>query len=120
MVSRGGEAEGGEGVALELPPFPAALVAASAGSGRTRFGEVVEGGNRPGEAGAGQESGAAGGGEEAARWKKFTPLAVDSKTCLGRTWADGKGGQCGRTPAANFAVLAPAVELVPAKGVLMP
>ena len=101
MIACGGEVEGSEGVAPELPPFPAALVAASAGSGREWVGEVVEGGDGPGEAGAGQESGAAGAGGESARWKKFTPLVVDSKMCLARTWKDGKGGQCGRKPAAG-------------------
>ena len=101
MIACGGEAEGSEGVAPELPPFPAALVAASAGSGRKRTGEVAAGSDRLGEAGAGQESGAEGAGEEAARWKKFTPLVVDSKKCLGRTWNEGKGGQCTKKPGAG-------------------
>jgi len=31
-------------------------------------------------------------------WKEFTPATIDEKRCCARTWAEGVGGQCTRTP----------------------
>ena len=101
MVAVGGEGEGGGGVAPELPPFPVAPVAASADSGGGGRGEGVVGGGKSGEPGAGRGRGVAGAGAETARWRKFTPLAVNPNRCLGRTWDKGKGGQCNSKPTAG-------------------
>ena len=90
----------------ELPAFPAALSALGAGTGGGGNGT----GSVPGESAEGDvddasgsgcvagpmASGGGGGrGEEAPRWKRFTPAVVDPSKCLGRTWSSGRGGQCG-------------------------
>ena len=107
-VEVGGAGEG-VGVAPALPPFPVELSAASAGCVRGAIGVGGEGGARSagssnassGKGGAGRGSGVAGAGAEMARWRQFTPLAVDSTKCLGRTWNKGKGGQCALKPLAG-------------------
>jgi len=34
---------------------------------------------------------------EAPVWKRFSPSHVDATKCMGRVWAGGQGGQCGRS-----------------------
>eukprot|EP00928_Gymnodinium_smaydae_P021131 TRINITY_DN18224_c0_g1_i1.p1 TRINITY_DN18224_c0_g1~~TRINITY_DN18224_c0_g1_i1.p1 ORF type:complete len:488 (-),score=94.34 TRINITY_DN18224_c0_g1_i1:73-1536(-) len=34
-------------------------------------------------------------------WKRFTPSKVDMSKCMARTWAGGRGGQCGQRPSAG-------------------
>lgn len=34
-------------------------------------------------------------------WRKFTPVAIDPKLCMSRTWSSGKGGQCSKLRAAG-------------------
>ena len=56
---------------------------------------------RTSESDKARPSGEAGPGEEGARWKRFTPSAVDASKCLARTWNEGRGGQCQRNSQAG-------------------
>jgi len=76
-----------------------ALVSAARGDGRPvcNGGGVASGSVASSSAG---DSRAAGASEEQgdARWKRFTPEHVNADLCQARTWAAGKGGQCGCKP----------------------
>ena len=107
LVGALGDVGGGGGVsAPALPPFPAALLAvAGASDPKGEGGDGGVGGAAEDVAGAAagarrsSEPGAR--EEDVARWRRFTPSAVDASRCLARVWNGGCGGQCTRRPQAG-------------------